>query len=45
VASTSEIKRMRDAAMARVDPDEGARIAAAAAALEDLAHPSGNSSN
>lgn len=33
--SVSEAKRMRDAAMARVDPDEGSRIAAAAAALEE----------
>jgi hypothetical protein len=33
--SVSEAKRMRDAAMARVDPDEGSRIAATAAALEE----------
>ena len=33
--SVSEAKRMRDAAMSRVDPDEGSRIAAAAAALEE----------
>jgi curved DNA-binding protein CbpA len=33
--SVSEAKRMRDAAMARVDPDEGSRIAAAAAALQE----------
>ena len=30
-----ETKRMREAEMARVDPDESARIAAAAAALEE----------
>jgi hypothetical protein len=35
VASASEAKRMRDEAMARVDPDESSRIAAAAAALEE----------
>jgi uncharacterized protein YaiL (DUF2058 family) len=33
--SVSEAKRLRDAEMARVDPDEGSRIAAAAAALEE----------
>jgi hypothetical protein len=30
-----EAKRMREAEMARVDPDEKSRIAAAAAALEE----------
>jgi hypothetical protein len=34
-STVSEAKRMRDEAMARVDPDEGTRIAAAAAALEE----------
>lgn len=33
--TVSEAKRLRDEAMARVDPDEGSRIAAAAAALEE----------
>lgn len=33
--SVEEAKRMRDAEMARVDPDEKSRIAAAAAALEE----------
>lgn len=35
VRSVEEARRIRDAAMARVDPDEGSRIAAAAAALEE----------
>jgi hypothetical protein len=34
-SSVSEAKRIRDEAMTRVDPDEGSRIAAAAAALEE----------
>lgn len=34
-SSVSEAKRIRDEAMSRVDPDEGSRIAAAAAALEE----------
>jgi hypothetical protein len=34
VGSIAEAKRQREAAMSRVDPDESARIAAAAAALE-----------
>ncbi len=33
--TVSEAKRLRDEAMSRVDPDEGSRIAAAAAALEE----------
>lgn len=33
--TVSEAKRIRDEAMSRVDPDEGSRIAAAAAALEE----------
>jgi len=35
VRSIDEAKRLRDAAMARVDPDEKARLAAAAAAFEE----------
>jgi len=35
VRSVDEAKRLRDEAMARVDPDEKSRIAAAAAALEE----------
>lgn len=35
VRSVEEARRIRDAAMARVDPDESSRIAAAAAALEE----------
>jgi len=35
VRSIEEAKRLREAAMSRVDPDESSRIAAAAAALEE----------